>query len=229
MTTSHTSTINPPYTATKATSVAGSDFSPAVSSSLLNYLGYIGCHTAQSASLHSTSHPEAANTTAGMIQSRGDPTLTGPRNTISTAGSIAYPSKPRLSAGAKDALGVSMAITAILICTLVVLGTKRYQKSKRDRLSNDQRVLESERDQRVLELEGDQPYSQQRGELEVEKKRTLELNAERRQYEGEGNNEIHEISATAETDEQKNLDRYELSGGEHCKELTAEEHPKELK
>lgn len=31
-----------------------------------------------------------------------------------------------------------------------------------------------------------------------------------------------------DTGKQKKPDRYELSGGEHCRELKAEEHPKKL-
>lgn len=67
--------------------------------------------------------------------------------------------------------------------------------------------------------DGQPPYLQQKGELDTHGNSKFELGAEHRQYEMEGDTEIHEMPTVANTEELSGLSRTELRGIKYSSEL----------
>ncbi|KAI4123942.1 MAG: hypothetical protein LQ338_005053 [Usnochroma carphineum] len=132
------------------------------------------------------------------------------------------PRTPGLNVGTKTAIGISIPLTIIGLCTLLALGILRHRKNKHERQSNQEAAAASSPE------DDDQPYLQRKAELEAEEQAKFELDAEQRQHELEGDNEIREMAATANGGAAMSHQRYELNGEERCKELEAKEQSKEL-
>ncbi|KAL8722832.1 MAG: hypothetical protein Q9181_007413 [Wetmoreana brouardii] len=108
--------------------------------------------------------------------------------------------------------------TKIVIATVTVFGflgmtlvavfiLRRYRK-RRSAAAADQKS--------GTPTEDGQPYFQQKGELDAEEQRRLELEAREMRYEADGENEIHELPSSSM--EPRSLPQ-ELRGTEHSKEL----------
>lgn len=118
----------------------------------------------------------------------------------------------------KIALGVSVPVASIIVCAIVVFGTKRYRKNEHSRQS----------DNKAASPEDNQLYFQQKGELEADETIRVELDAAQRQPELDGQNEIREMSTAANDNTTITCQRQELRAEEHCRELETDEHAKEL-
>ncbi|KAL8896444.1 MAG: hypothetical protein Q9207_007701 [Kuettlingeria erythrocarpa] len=210
-------------------------FSLSAASSLLAYLGFIGCFEAQGANAENVAPPPLSNLTTSrvvLVTSTVIPrsssavrtinsasVITGRSNTTDPAVQSSSPRRSRPTTQTKIAVGVASPIIIILISALTFLGIIHYRKNKRRAQSISAKPESSTEDQ---------PYLQQKGELDAEERRRFELDAEQKKYELEGDNDIHELPTTSNSCARTRLDRHEVRGEEQCKELRAEEHSKEL-
>lgn len=103
-----------------------------------------------------------------------------------------------------------------MICLCLALAIRKYRKNKRNKIQS------SDNETPATPTEEDQaPYLQPKGELDAHGNSKFELGAEHRQYELEGDTEIHEMPTAANTEELSGRGRTELKGAEHSSELGA--------
>ncbi|KAL8748513.1 MAG: hypothetical protein Q9184_007251 [Pyrenodesmia sp. 2 TL-2023] len=140
-------------------------------------------------------------------------------DSTNTAVPATSPRGPGLQIRTRIALGVTIPCATILLSALTLLAIIRYRKRRRQTQPTSPKPTTPAEDQ---------PYFQQKGELDAEESTKYELDAEQKEHELEGDNEIRELPTNAKACERIGLDRYELRGEEHCEEMRAEEHPREL-
>lgn len=244
VTSQYNSSLAIPFTVTQGASVNNKDFSASAISSFISFLGFNGCPNGQNSegtvlaqvsnlTVFSTM-PVSGNVTdplnvfqtnailtdltrtlplntVNVIMHTSLPTSTSPLTSVNIATPTYPPIRPELSIRTKIGLGVGVPIAAIATLTCVVLAISHYRKSKRNK-HPDLSPTSSEGEE--------QPYLQQKGELDAEERRRFELEAGRRQYELDGdNNEIHEMPSAFDG-QLSHQRRQELRGEEHCKEMS---------
>ncbi|KAL8884835.1 MAG: hypothetical protein Q9215_007199 [Flavoplaca cf. flavocitrina] len=116
----------------------------------------------------------------------------------------------------KIAVGISVPVGFLLICLSLALAFRRFRKHKRGKTkrSNDETPGTAKEEDQA-------PYFQQKGELDAHGNSKFELGAEQRQYELEGDTDIHEMPTNADVEELGGRGRVQLRGAEHSRELKA--------
>ncbi|KAL8930803.1 MAG: hypothetical protein Q9208_000344 [Pyrenodesmia sp. 3 TL-2023] len=191
--------VTPYYAVTRPASANKQLWEEEVAASFANYVGLPTCLPIRSdVSNRTDSDPVIVTTSAPLA----------PANTTNQALiPTASPSSSGLGVGAKAAIGVCIPLAMLVIITLAGLGIVKRRKRKSHNSSGEPSAPSKD----------DQPYLQQKGELEAEERRKYELQAEIKQYELEGDHDIQEMSTPAND---LALNRPELRGEEHCKELS---------
>ncbi|KAL8917751.1 MAG: hypothetical protein Q9172_005700 [Xanthocarpia lactea] len=190
--------ITPYFAVTRPASTALWAWEQEVAASFASYVGFPSCEPL----LH------MVNVSVSGLPTVTISTLLAAANATNQALiPTASPSSSGLSGRTKAALGVSIPLATLVIIALAVLGIVKHRKRKSLNPSSEPSAPS----------EDVQPYLQQKGELEAEERREYELHAENKQYELEGDNEIQEMSTSAND---LALNRSELRGEEHCKELS---------
>ena len=116
----------------------------------------------------------------------------------------------------KIALGVGISVGSVLIALCLVLLLRRYRRNKRSKI-----ISSDDKDPSTPKEEDQPPYLQPKGELDAHGNSKFELSAEQRQYELEGDTEIHEMPTGTNTKELNGCVRIELRGAEYSQELKA--------
>lgn len=177
-------TLETPYTIVVPAS-AGSTFSDAASAGFQDYLSLSTC----------TPGTEVPTRTAGTqttVLGSGMPNITTSSAAVPPNSPIPGTTPRRI----RIALGVSLPILAVLICLCLALGIRKHRHNKRQEIQSSENGITA-----TPVNDSQTPYLQPKCELDTHGNSKLELDAEQRQYELEGDTEIHELPTVANAGE----------------------------
>ncbi|KAL9036527.1 MAG: hypothetical protein Q9180_004249, partial [Flavoplaca navasiana] len=216
-----TITLLSAYSVTAAATVSDLNFPASATGEFIDFLGFSGCAAEVGTALVPVSDL-LSETALVPIPSQpigtGNSTPSGLSTNVSNiaearTGSATTEMSPRQK---KIALGVGISVGSVLIALCLVLLLRRYRRNKRSKI-----ISSDDKGPSTPKEEDQPPYLQPKGELDAHGNSKFELSAEQRQYELEGDTEIHEMPTGANTGELSGRGRIELKGAEHSQELKA--------
>ncbi|KAL9626036.1 MAG: hypothetical protein Q9204_007634, partial [Flavoplaca sp. TL-2023a] len=201
------------YSVTAAATVSDISFPASATSEFVDFLGFPVCDggeheieygspvlvpipgwTGETALVPITGQPiGTGNSTASGLSTNISNTAEAPTGLSTNGSNIAEaptgsPTTGMSSRQKKIALGVGISVGSVLIALCLVLLLKRYRRNKRSKI-----ISSDDKDPSAPKEEGQPPYLQPKGELDAHGNSKFELSAEQRQYELEGDTEIHEM------------------------------------
>ncbi|KAL9036405.1 MAG: hypothetical protein Q9180_004319 [Flavoplaca navasiana] len=208
-----TSTLATAYVVTAAATVSDPNFPASATSGFLDFLGFSSCYGTVVA-------PGETNSVTIPGQPLGTGSSTGSDLSINAfniaEAPIGSPTTGTSPWPTGTALAVGLSVGSVLIALCLVLLLWRYRRNKRSKI-----ISSNDKDPSITVDEDRQPYLQRKGELDAHENSKFELSAEQRQYELEGDTEIHEMPTGANARELSGCGRTELRGEEHSKEMVA--------
>ena len=209
--------LQTPYTFAKVTSNPSYEFHSLAMGYFLGYLGLPECDGGEGgpaivSSTDVTTTSKAPETLRPLSSTHLALSLTSPIVTPASGASVSPLSQGHraeigLSLQSKIGIGIGAALALLIAPALVGWGCLRYRKR---RLASNHAIAS----------QSAQPYFQQKGELEAQERREYELHHEECRYELE-ENEVREIATTEEEVDMTALQRPELRGDDHLKELAS--------